>query len=98
MRRKLADLEEGRTGIEQRAHALARQELAARGVLRARLPGAARRGLRHLLAQVGNQFLHARGVGAELFRPGVQARLDHRHQPLPRARPMTRRWMSLAPS
>ncbi len=69
---ELADLEEGRARVEQRPHALARQELAARDVLRACGVVAAERGLRDLLAQIGDQALHAREVRAVLLRAGVE--------------------------
>ena len=74
---ELPDLEEGRPRVEERPHALARQELAARRVLGARRLVAAERRLRHLLAQVRHQPLHARGVGAELRAARVEmARQD----------------------
>ena len=49
---ELRELEEGRAGIEQGAHALARQQLAAGGVLLLRLGAAAFGHPRHLRAQL----------------------------------------------
>jgi hypothetical protein len=100
VRGELPDLEERRAGVEQRAHPLARQELPAPDVLFARLVAAAQRRARDLLAQVLDQSAHALGVGAEFGRAGVELRLDDGHRGYPRssARPITRRWMSLAPS
>ena len=59
-RRKLADLEKGRSRVEELRDALARQHLAARGVLVARSLVAALRDDRDLLLQVLHQRAHAR--------------------------------------
>ena len=78
--RQLADLEERCTRVEERAHALAGQELAAGHVLLARGLVAAHGDLRDLLAQVGDQRLHALGVGLEIGRARVELGLEDRHQ------------------
>ncbi len=96
---ELADLQEGRARIEQRAHALARKQLAARGVLVPRRLVAASRDRGGLLLEVFDQAAHARGVGAEFLRARIELALDRGHQESPSsALPITSRWMSLAPS
>ncbi len=93
---ELADLEERRAWVEQRAHALARQHLAAAGVLVARRLVAADGHRGHFFLQVRNEQAHALGVGAELRRARVELALERAHSS--RVRPITMRWMSLAPS
>ena len=82
-----------------RAQDIARQELAAADML---FPGGGVAALRHdldLALQVGDEALHALGVGLELGRPRVDLTFQHRHQePSSMERPITSRWMSLAPS
>ena len=79
VRRELADLQEGRHGVDQRADAVARQQLAAREVpVARRLPAA----LAHALGgfpEVRHQFAHRLGVGAGFGGAQVQRGLDHRH-------------------
>ncbi len=72
------ELEERRAGIEQQVDALARQKFAARDVPRPRLLAAALdRGI-ELVAQVGDQALHRRGVGGEFVRARVDGGCCHR--------------------
>ena len=65
---ELADLEEGRAGIEQLRDAVARQELAARGVSGPRRLPAALGHIRHFRPQVLDQSPHRLRIGAELRR------------------------------
>src|SRR5258706_10169236 len=76
---ELRELEEGRARIQQGAHALARQELAAVRVLLLRIRPAALGRLRDLRAQVFHERAVVRDVGLEGFASGVEARLDLRH-------------------
>jgi hypothetical protein len=76
---KLADLKERRSGIEQPAHPVARQQLAAREMLLARLLVAAHRDLVGLLLEIGDEPAHAIGVGAEISRAEIELRADGRH-------------------
>jgi hypothetical protein len=94
---ELTDLEKRRAGVEQGAHPLARQHLAARGMLVARRLVAADRDGGDLFLQVVDQRLHAIRVGAEFGGPRIDLRLERAHRSS-RVRPMTMRWMSLAPS
>jgi len=94
---KLADLEERRAGIEQRAHPLAGQHLAARSMLVARGLVAADGNGGDLLLEIGDEAAHALGVGAEFRRACIHLALDRAH-PSASVRPMTIRWISLAPS
>jgi hypothetical protein len=65
---ELPDLQEGRAGIEQLRDAVARQELAARGVFGPRRLPAALGHLRHFRPQVLDQSPHRIHVGAKLRR------------------------------
>ena len=62
----MRQLQEGRADVEQGAHAVARQQLAARQVLVACALAAAKLDLGHALAQVVDQGAHAFGIGASL--------------------------------
>ena len=62
---ELRELEEGRARVEEGAHALARQQLAARGVLLLRLGAAAFGHARDLRAQVLGERAMVRGVRLE---------------------------------
>ena len=62
------ELEERRARIEQQVDALARQELAAPDVPRPRLLAAALDRRVELVAEVGDQAFHGRGVGGEFGR------------------------------
>ena len=73
------DLEEGRARVEQALDAVARQQLAARQVLLARVVAAAQRDLLELGVQVVHQQAHRRGVGLEVFRAGVQLGRESGH-------------------
>jgi len=95
---ELPDLEEGRAGIEQPLHALARQHLAAADVLLARGVVAALRDRLYFAFQIRNQILHARGVRLEFGRAHVELAPDRAHASSARLRPITMRWMSFAPS
>src|SRR5438093_341377 len=66
VRRQRRELEEGRPGVEEVGDALARQELAARGVAAAGLVGPAEGRARARRAQRRHQALHVGSVGAEL--------------------------------
>src|SRR5512138_441980 len=97
--RELPDLEKRRAGIEQAPYPLARQELAALEVPFARVGVSTQRNQRDLLLQVLDQGNHALGVGLEFGRSRIDLAFQDRHQPASsRVLPMTRRWMSLAPS
>ena len=72
VRRKLADFEKGRAGIEQPLHPLARQQLAARRMPLARLLIPAKRGFGNLGPECVLQRAVMRGVGARLFIVGVE--------------------------
>jgi hypothetical protein len=73
------DLEEGRAGIEQAQHALARQELAAGGMALARFGVAAERGRLAALAEFAAQRVPGLGIGARLGRIQIDLALDDRH-------------------
>ena len=77
--RELADLEERRARVEQAVDALARQQLAARRMPLARLGVAAERDLGRAGAQVVDLAPQERGVGLELVRARVDARLQRGH-------------------
>ena len=94
---ELADLEERRARVEQLADALARQHLAAREVLVARRLVAAPSHNCYFFTQIKNESLHPLSIGTKLGRARIDLAFDRRH-PSSRARPITRRWMSLAPS
>jgi hypothetical protein len=66
VRRQLADLEQGRSGIEQAFDPFAREQLAARGVPLARLGVPAQRSLGHFGAQFRRQRTVVRGAGLSL--------------------------------
>ena len=76
---ELADLEEGRAGVEQAVDALARQQLAARRVALPRLGVAAEGDLGGLGPQVVDLLLQRGGVAAEIVRARVDARGDRGH-------------------
>jgi hypothetical protein len=71
--------EQGRARIEQRADALAWQQFAALGVLRARLLATAERRLGHLAAQVLDRGAQLRGIGLEFGGTDVELRMDGGH-------------------
>jgi hypothetical protein len=77
---ELADLEERRAGIEQAAHALARQQLAPRDVLVARAALASHGDRGDLLPEVLHQAAHAPCIRAEFGRARVEPAADDRHQ------------------
>ena len=79
VRGQLRELEERRAGIEQRAHALARQQLAAGDVLRARGLAAALLDLRHLGPEVGDQRRHRVAVLRERRVARVELGFDDGH-------------------
>ena len=81
VRRELAELQERRAGVEQPLQPLARQQLAARRVLRPRRRVAAQGRARHLRAQVGDHRLHLRRVLAEGVAARVQPGLENAHAP-----------------
>ena len=66
--RKRRELEKRRAGVDEEIDPLARKELAARDVTRARLLAAALGRGGELLAQVRDQRLHGRGILGELAR------------------------------
>ena len=72
--RELADLEERRAGVEQAVDALARQQLAARGVALARLRVAAEGNLRRLHAQVVDLCAKRCGIASEFLGSRVDPR------------------------
>ena len=99
-RREWRDLEERAARVEQRLDAVARQQLAARQVLRARFLAAAGGGLREAAAQFRDQRFHLRGVLAEVRAAGIDARDDARHGAVARnsSRPISMRRISLVPA
>ena len=94
------DLEERAAGVEEGLDALARQQLAARDVLRARGLAAAGRGERLAPLQLGDERRHVRRVLAELRAAGIDARGDARHGAVARSssRPISMRRISLVPA
>ena len=99
--RERRDLEEGAARVEQGFDAVARQQLAARDVLRARgFLAAARRRQRLAALQLGDERRHVRGVVAELRAAGVDARGDAGHGAVARSssRPISMRRISLVPA
>jgi hypothetical protein len=79
MRGQRRDLQEGRARVEQLGHAVARQQLAARGVLGARGLAAALLHFRELLVQVVDQRAHGGGVGLEVRGAGVEFGFELAH-------------------
>jgi hypothetical protein len=71
MRRERREFEKRRSGIEQRTHALARQQLAALGVPGARLVAAAQRHAAHLRLQILDRRTQLRGIGLKFRRARV---------------------------
>ena len=78
-RRQRRQLEERRAGIEQRPHALARQELAARDMALAGLLAAAQADLVGAGLEVGDQGAHRLGVALEGVGAGVDLGGKDRH-------------------
>ena len=80
---KRRELQERRAGIDQRHHALAREQFAAPDMPRASAVRAAGRGFRALAIQLRDQRLHLRGIAAELIgaRIGFGRDLRHAHAP-----------------
>ncbi len=74
LRRQRRQLQEGRSGIQQRGDALARQQLARLGVLVARGRAAARRIAPQRGAQILDQRLHGGAVVGEFLRAGIDFR------------------------
>ena len=79
-RRQLRQFEERRARVEQGAHALARQQLAAGHVLGARRLAAAHRHIGYAPPQVEDKRFHDGVRGAELGRAGVHVALDRGHR------------------
>ena len=77
--RHLGKLEEGRAGIEQHLHAVARQQFSARQVLGGSRFAATRRDLFHFVAQIVDDGLHGRGIGLEIFTARIEFAFDLRH-------------------
>ena len=71
--------EERRTGIEQGADALAWQQLAALGVLVARLLAATERGFQQLLAKILDKAAQMRVIGRKVGRARIDQRVDTGH-------------------
>src|SRR5690606_23735282 len=67
------------TRIEQRADAVARQQLVARQVLLARLLATAHRNPCQLFVEIGDQRLQLLAVVAEVFGPGIDLAADDGH-------------------
>jgi hypothetical protein len=78
-RGQLGEFEEGRAGIEQHLHAVARQQLAARDMLGAGSFAAALGERGHPGAQVVDQGLHGRRVGFEILAARIEFALDVGH-------------------
>src|SRR3984957_3687876 len=74
MGRQRRELEKRTARIEQSLHALARQKLAARGVLAARFLGATAAGALHFRAQRSRKLRHACLIGAEALAAGLDLR------------------------
>ena len=79
MSRELRQLEKRRAGIEQRAHALARQQLAAREVPLTRRVAAAFADLGNARREVVDHAAHGERIGAKRLRTGIERGLDHGH-------------------
>ncbi len=82
---ELRQLQERRSRINEPQHAVARQQLAARGVALLKLLRSAGRGLRTLDGQISHQRPHGTGVGFELVGEGGDRSLDLRHSKFPGA-------------
>ena len=82
--RQLRELEEGRAGIEERADALARQQLAAGDVLRARRFASALLDALDLGPKIRDQCRHRLAILRERRVAGVELRFDHGHGRLDR--------------
>src|SRR5262249_6522507 len=80
-RGELRQFEERRAGIEQQLHAIARQQLAARGVFLAGFFAAAFGDLRDLALQVLHQRAHRISRGAEVVGTGIELGLEDGHGP-----------------
>ena len=74
--REQREFEKGGAGVEQAFHALAGQQLAARGVPLARIRIAAERDLRGTLAQVRDERLHRFCIGLEFRVDCIRLRAD----------------------
>ncbi len=97
VRRERRKLEERRAGIEQRADAIARQELAALGMLTTRILAAAfRRDSQALLELVGERA-HVRGVRVKGFGIRIHPRRNHAVASKI-SRPISMRRISLVPA
>jgi len=77
--RQRRHFEEGRAGVEQVHHAIARQELAAGGVLGAGGFAAALGDTFQVGAQVIDHGLHGLRIGRELGRAGIELGLQNGH-------------------
>jgi hypothetical protein len=80
---ELRQLEEGRPRVEQRADALARQQLAARQVPLARCLASAQADLVDARAQVCHLRLERIAVAPELLRARVESGAQNRHRESP---------------
>ena len=76
---ELVELEERRAGVEEGAHPVAGQELAARQVPLARALGPAELGRRHGRAQIGDESAHGSRVLLERGGAGIGGGLDDGH-------------------
>ena len=76
---QLRELEEGRAGIEQHLHAVARQQFAAGDVFGGRCRPAAGGNGRDLGEQVVDDGLHGGRVGLEIVAAGIELAVDVRH-------------------
>ena len=84
---ELRQFEERRTGVEQSANAVARQQLAARQMLLAGTRAAAPLDLGHLGAEIGDQSPHRLGVAGEFRVPRVESGPQRGHRSSIRLRP-----------
>ena len=69
------EFEKRRAGVEQSAHPFMHRQLAPLDMTRHRRGAAALRGECDLFAKIGDQRAHARGVGLEFLRAGLEGRL-----------------------
>ena len=78
-RRELAQLQERRSRIDQGPHAVARQQLAARKVFRARRLAATLADAVDAGPELRHERRHVLGIGAERGRPGIEGGVENRH-------------------
>ena len=98
---ELPDFEKGAAGVEQMVHPIARQQLAAPDMARARCVAPAQRRGGDIGAQLVGQRAVMRGIGPKRLAVGRERGVENRsaHRPIPiSSRPMSMRRTSLVPA